>query len=200
MLLSKLTANAQTTIPQAVRTALDLQEGDYVRYIVEDRSVRLMKLSKPVVSQEHAAIPEEVRASLGLHDGDAIKYSFEGDKVIVTKLPKMNMKCSFCGKAIARPETPVPGAPPAPKLAVAGANVFICRDCVGMCISSMGGSDPQWRDEQVEHLAGFATGETQKKIAASQKEQMARFEAALNGEPASEPRDTPPHQDEPPSD
>jgi bifunctional DNA-binding transcriptional regulator/antitoxin component of YhaV-PrlF toxin-antitoxin module len=171
---------------------LDLQEGDYLQYLVENRSVRLMKLSKPVVSREQAAIPEEVRASLGLQDGDAISYSFEGDKVIVTRVPKLKMNCSFCGKAVARPEKQEAGAPRAPSLAVAGANVLICRDCVGMCISIFGESDPQWRDEKIEHLAGFATGETQKKIAANNKEQMARFESALNGEPTSEPRDTPP--------
>jgi antitoxin PrlF len=191
MLLSKLTAKAQTTIPQAVRAALDLQDGDHLRYVIEDHSVRLMKLSRPVVGQAHTAIPEEVRISLDLRDGDQVSYSLEGDKVIVTKVPPMN--CSFCGKAIARPERPVAGAPHSPKLAVAGPKVFICRDCVGMCISIMGESDPQWRDEKIEHLAGLATGETQKKLEARKQEQLARVSSAQDGESKADARDTPPH-------
>ena len=58
-MLSKLTANGETTIPQAVRTALDLQDGDHLRYIIEGHSVRLIKLSRAVVSQEHATLPEK---------------------------------------------------------------------------------------------------------------------------------------------
>jgi antitoxin PrlF len=35
MIVSKLTSKAQTTIPQAVRTALGLQPGDEIAYVIE---------------------------------------------------------------------------------------------------------------------------------------------------------------------
>jgi antitoxin PrlF len=78
MLPSILTENAQTTIPRAVRTALNLQDGDRLRYAIEGHTVSLTKLSRPVFSHEHAAIPEEVRVSLGLEEGDQIMYTLEG--------------------------------------------------------------------------------------------------------------------------
>jgi antitoxin PrlF len=36
MIASKLTSKAQTTIPQAVRTALGLKPGDEIAYVIED--------------------------------------------------------------------------------------------------------------------------------------------------------------------
>ncbi|MBE7374153.1 AbrB/MazE/SpoVT family DNA-binding domain-containing protein [Pseudomonas sp. AL-54] len=44
MITSKLTSKAQTTIPQAVRAALQLKEGDELLYIVEDQRVILSKV------------------------------------------------------------------------------------------------------------------------------------------------------------
>lgn len=35
MIISKLTSKSQTTIPQAVRSALHLKEGDAIRYTIE---------------------------------------------------------------------------------------------------------------------------------------------------------------------
>jgi antitoxin PrlF len=35
MILSKLTSKAQTTIPQPVRAALHLREGDQIAYVIE---------------------------------------------------------------------------------------------------------------------------------------------------------------------
>jgi hypothetical protein len=104
------------------------------------------------------------------------------------------------GKAIARPEKSEAGAPPPPKLAVDGPKAFICWDCIGMCISIMGESDPEWRDEKIEHLAGFATGETQTKLEARKEEQLARLRSVQNGEPKTDPRNAPPHEDMPPKD
>jgi len=43
MITSKLTSKAQTTIPQAVRTALPLREGDEIAYRIEDGRVVLTK-------------------------------------------------------------------------------------------------------------------------------------------------------------
>jgi hypothetical protein len=61
------------------------------------------------------------------------------------------MQCSFCGTPIAQP---VKGAP---TLVVAGPKVFICRDCVGICIEVMAQSDPDWRDQKIEALTGLGT-------------------------------------------
>jgi antitoxin PrlF len=36
MITSRLTSKSQTTIPQAVRTALDLRAGDELGYVIED--------------------------------------------------------------------------------------------------------------------------------------------------------------------
>jgi antitoxin PrlF len=43
MIVSKLTTKAQTTIPQPVRTALGVREGDELAYIIEDGRVILTK-------------------------------------------------------------------------------------------------------------------------------------------------------------
>jgi antitoxin PrlF len=43
MITSKLTSKAQTTIPQAVRLALGLHEGDEIAYRIEDDRVILTR-------------------------------------------------------------------------------------------------------------------------------------------------------------
>lgn len=43
MITSKLTSKAQTTVPQAVRAALQLQEGDEIAYAIEDGRVIITK-------------------------------------------------------------------------------------------------------------------------------------------------------------
>ena len=43
MITSKLTSKAQTTIPQAVRAALRLREGDELLYQIVDQTVILSK-------------------------------------------------------------------------------------------------------------------------------------------------------------
>ena len=43
MITSKLTSKAQTTIPQPVRAALRLREGDELSYIIEDGRVILTR-------------------------------------------------------------------------------------------------------------------------------------------------------------
>jgi antitoxin PrlF len=43
MITSKLTSKAQTTIPQPVRAALRLQEGDEIAYIIEPGRVVLIR-------------------------------------------------------------------------------------------------------------------------------------------------------------
>ena len=43
MITSRLTSKAQTTIPQAVRNALQLREGDELAYVIEDGRVILTR-------------------------------------------------------------------------------------------------------------------------------------------------------------
>ena len=43
MITSKLTTKAQTTIPQPVRAALQLETGDALAYVIEDHRVILTK-------------------------------------------------------------------------------------------------------------------------------------------------------------
>jgi antitoxin PrlF len=43
MITSKLTSKAQTTIPQAIRQHLGLQEGDLLGFAIEGERVRLFK-------------------------------------------------------------------------------------------------------------------------------------------------------------
>ena len=45
MITSKLTSKAQTTIPQPVRAALHLKEGDEIAYSIEGGRVTLAKVS-----------------------------------------------------------------------------------------------------------------------------------------------------------
>jgi antitoxin PrlF len=46
MITSKLTSKAQTTIPQPVRAALRLAEGDELAYEIEDGRVILTKVER----------------------------------------------------------------------------------------------------------------------------------------------------------
>lgn len=43
MILSRLTAKAQTTVPRSVRAALGLKPGDTLAYSIEDGAVRIVK-------------------------------------------------------------------------------------------------------------------------------------------------------------
>lgn len=43
MITSKLTSKAQTTIPQAIRTALHLREGDEIAYVIEGNHVTITR-------------------------------------------------------------------------------------------------------------------------------------------------------------
>jgi ATP-dependent protease Clp ATPase subunit len=56
------------------------------------------------------------------------------------------IQCSFCYTVISMEESK--------GRVVAGANVFICRDCVDLCIHVFSSKDPQWRDCTVASLTG----------------------------------------------
>jgi antitoxin PrlF len=47
MITSKLTSKAQTTIPQAVRTALGVNPGDEIAYVIAEGHVLLTKAARP---------------------------------------------------------------------------------------------------------------------------------------------------------
>lgn len=47
MIISRLTTKAQTTIPLAVRVALDVAPGDELGYLIEDGRVVLTKVVAP---------------------------------------------------------------------------------------------------------------------------------------------------------
>jgi len=58
MITSKLTTKAQTTIPQPVRTALRLKEGDELAYEIEENRVILTKASAGMVDDPFATFRE----------------------------------------------------------------------------------------------------------------------------------------------
>ncbi len=58
MITSKMTSKAQTTIPQPVRLALKLKEGDEIAYAIEDGRVVLTRVQSPPVDDPFAAFEE----------------------------------------------------------------------------------------------------------------------------------------------
>ena len=58
MITSKLTSKAQTTIPQAVRNALRLREGDELSYVIENGRVILTKARAEAVEDPFATFGE----------------------------------------------------------------------------------------------------------------------------------------------
>jgi antitoxin PrlF len=52
MITSKITSKAQTTIPQPVRLALRLSEGDQVVYRIEGDQAIISKASDAVISED----------------------------------------------------------------------------------------------------------------------------------------------------
>ena len=58
MITSRLTSKAQTTVPQAVRTALGLKPGDEVAYSIEQGRVVLTKAAVAAIEDPFAAFGE----------------------------------------------------------------------------------------------------------------------------------------------
>jgi len=58
MITSKLTSKAQTTIPQAVRNALSLREGDEIAYVLRDGEVVIQKVAAPLAEDPFATFSE----------------------------------------------------------------------------------------------------------------------------------------------
>ncbi|MBV8152421.1 MAG: type II toxin-antitoxin system PrlF family antitoxin [Candidatus Eremiobacteraeota bacterium] len=58
MITSKLTSKAQTTIPQPVRAALRLKEGDEIVYTIDDGRVVLTKAAPSAVEDPFVTFGE----------------------------------------------------------------------------------------------------------------------------------------------
>ena len=58
MITSRLTSKAQTTIPQPVRTALGLREGDEIAYAIEDGRVIISRARRDVQDDPFATFDE----------------------------------------------------------------------------------------------------------------------------------------------
>ncbi|CAD7031810.1 transcriptional regulator [Pseudorhizobium endolithicum] len=70
MITSKITSKAQTTIPQPVRHALSLQEGDQIRYMIEPDG-------RVVISRVPTAeLADDPFATFGEWDGDADRKAY----------------------------------------------------------------------------------------------------------------------------
>lgn len=68
MITSKLTSKAQTTIPQPVRSALKLREGDEIAYLIADDHVVISKATSPAA--------EDPFATFGEWDGEADRKAY----------------------------------------------------------------------------------------------------------------------------
>jgi antitoxin PrlF len=68
MITSKLSSKAQTTIPQPVRVALGLQEGDVLSYRIEGKTV--------IVSKSRSAKPDDPFATFDEWDSDADRRAY----------------------------------------------------------------------------------------------------------------------------
>jgi len=69
MITSKLTSKAQTTIPQAVRKHLGLQEGDLLGFAIEGERVLLCKPAPPAVDDQALLAEWESEADRRSYDG-----------------------------------------------------------------------------------------------------------------------------------
>ncbi len=58
MITSKLTSKAQTTIPQPVRNALRLKEGDEIAYIIEGERAILSRVQSDAIDDPFVAFGE----------------------------------------------------------------------------------------------------------------------------------------------
>lgn len=69
MITSRLTSKAQTTIPQPVRAALRLKDGDEIAYVIEGDRVILTRLNREV---------EDPFGTFSEWDGEADRKAYAG--------------------------------------------------------------------------------------------------------------------------
>jgi antitoxin PrlF len=70
MITSKLTSKAQTTIPQSVRNALKLKDGDVLAYVIEHDRV--------ILTRAGGAPVEDPFGAFGEWDSDADHRAYDG--------------------------------------------------------------------------------------------------------------------------
>lgn len=71
MITSRLTSKAQTTIPQAVRNALHLREGDEIAYAIEGEVVTLRRVTTAAAGQA-----EDPFGTFGEWDSEADRKAY----------------------------------------------------------------------------------------------------------------------------
>jgi antitoxin PrlF len=76
MITSKLTSKAQTTIPQPVRAALGVKEGDEVAYTIEPGRVILSKAPPP--SSRKGPVKDDPFGTFSEWDSEADRTAFAG--------------------------------------------------------------------------------------------------------------------------
>ena len=70
MIVSKLTSKAQTTIPQPVRTALRLKEGDEIAYVITPEHV--------IITRANTAPTDDPFATFDEWDSEADRKAYAG--------------------------------------------------------------------------------------------------------------------------
>jgi len=75
VITSKLTSKAQTTIPQPVRTALGVAEGDELAYAIEDGRVVLTKAPLRRVRKRES--PDDPFATFTEWDSEADRHAYK---------------------------------------------------------------------------------------------------------------------------
>jgi ClpX C4-type zinc finger len=78
------------------------------------------------------------------HRRSAVPTSYASQRSLEMK--SAEIQCSFCWKTFSDAE--------AKGHIVAGASVFICRDCVDLCVQVFA-ADPDWREARIAELTGM---------------------------------------------
>lgn len=78
MITSKLTAKAQTTIPQAVRRQLGLLPGDYLGFVIEGDRVVLCRPPPALSAREGAGVGPLARPVLAEWESEVDERAYDG--------------------------------------------------------------------------------------------------------------------------
>jgi len=70
MLESTVTVRGQTTLPKSVRSALGVQAGDKVRYLVSGDEVKILRVKS--VSSLRNVLAEKVQVPVSISEMDAV--------------------------------------------------------------------------------------------------------------------------------
>lgn len=72
-LISRITSKGQITIPKAVRTALDLKDGDLVSFAIADDQASLRKIAQPAEGSPSGAVGTDLTEWTSPADEDAYR-------------------------------------------------------------------------------------------------------------------------------